>query len=102
LGKKTQTPVQAESQLPDEPGAEPSVVASDAEAEAAAAAEAEAAAAAEAAVPAPAKVRIVAVHGDFYHQLTGQKFTQTEETEVDLDSFLQVQIDAGKLRVVNS
>lgn len=46
------------------------------------------------------EVRVVAVHGDMHHQLTGVKFTQTEETLAVLDSFIEVQVAAGKLRLV--
>lgn len=87
MAKHQRAPIEAPTNLPDEPSVDASPDVPDAPPDVAA--------------PASNKVRIVAVHGDFYHQLTGQKFTQTEETEADLDSFLQVQIDAGKLRVAS-
>lgn len=47
---------------------------------------------------APAKITLTAVHGRMVNLLTGQVFEQGKPTEVAAkDSWLQSQIDAGKM-----
>ena len=43
----------------------------------------------------PTKVK--AVHGKMVHTLTGQVFNHDQETEVVVDSWIQSQLDAGKM-----
>lgn len=44
-------------------------------------------------------VYVRAVHGDMRHLFTNVVFT-SDPKKVELDSFLQVQIDAGKMEIV--
>lgn len=47
----------------------------------------------------PTTVFVRAVHGDMRHLFTNVVFT-SDPKKVEVDSFLQAQIDAGKLEVV--
>ncbi len=47
----------------------------------------------------PKKVFVRATHGEMLHLFTGVRFT-ADPKKVELDSFTQAQIDAGKLEVV--
>jgi hypothetical protein len=49
---------------------------------------------------APAKVYVRAVHGELHHLFTGVVFT-ADPKKVEIDGFLQAQIDAGKVEIVN-
>jgi len=46
------------------------------------------------------RVRVKAVHGDIVHAFTAQRFTTTDEDKTDLDTWVQIQLDAGKLELV--
>jgi len=48
----------------------------------------------------PGQVYVVAVHGDLRHLYTNVVFTK-DPKKVSIDGFLQAQLDAGKLQVVN-
>lgn len=45
--------------------------------------------------------RVRAVHGTLRHLFTNEVFTPDSEKKVEIDSFVQSQIDAGKLEIVN-
>lgn len=47
--------------------------------------------------PQKKKVAICAVHADMVHLLTGERIT-LQGVNIELDSWVQMQIDAGKLR----
>jgi len=45
--------------------------------------------------------RVRAVHGTLRHLFTNEVFTPDSDKKVEIDSFVQSQIDAGKLEIVN-
>lgn len=49
---------------------------------------------------APKVVRVRAIHGRTIHPFTGKEFDTDAEVKTELDSWTQIQIDAGKLEVV--